>query len=121
MMKHTSDHAFSQTPFEPVARHEDYTLLGRYVPEAENGHDQEYHIETHAQGAVQFWAVVYAPRSTFQNTPVGTAEERLMKAAVAYARELIESGAEPREEPYRRALQGARREERGRQKEQAGE
>lgn len=104
-MQHASDHAFSQTPFEPVDRYRGCTLLGRYVPEAKDGRSREYHIEVHADGKVRFWAAVHAPHRSFQDASVGAAEERLQKAALDFARELIDADAAPREDFYRRALQ----------------
>lgn len=101
-MPHNPEHTFKQGPFEPIQDYKDHRLFGRYVPPGEDGRHAEYHVEVHRGGKVVFWAASFLPVDELPDDEVGAAEDHLHNDALAYAHELIDAGAAPRDEPYRR-------------------
>lgn len=101
-MPQNPEHVYHQGPFELIERYDAHQLFGRYVPASEDNPRAEYHVEVHHDHQVVFWAASYLPVDDLPVDEVGAAEAHLHDDALAYAHELIDSGAQPSDEPYRR-------------------
>ena len=89
-------------PFNPVGSYEDYELRGRFVPRTDDGKHSEYELEVRKGDMIKYHAVVYIDPVDLEPYEPEVRVDKMREDAVSYARELIDSGAQPSQDPYRR-------------------